>query len=110
MLQDFSSGTAESDLTHLPEILEKHDLSMDLAAGPGKSFIGVLSIISQTAACITMFLTSRIAASYSPRLDFRFGDRYGNFSSHSHSGALDEELDERSFALYFSPVLPVRRH
>jgi len=33
MLQDFSSGTAESDLTHLPEILEKHDLSMDLAAG-----------------------------------------------------------------------------
>jgi SAM-dependent methyltransferase len=38
MLQDFSSGTAESDLTHLPEILEKHDLSMDLAAGTREEF------------------------------------------------------------------------
>ncbi|CAN5515016.1 hypothetical protein BH10ACI4_BH10ACI4_01070 [soil metagenome] len=33
ILEDFERNIGEDDLTHLPEILEKHDLSMDLAAG-----------------------------------------------------------------------------
>lgn len=38
MLEDFERGTGEDDLTHLPEILEKHDLSMDLPAGTKEEF------------------------------------------------------------------------
>jgi SAM-dependent methyltransferase len=33
MLEDFERDTGEDDLTHLPEILDKHDLAMDHAAG-----------------------------------------------------------------------------
>jgi len=33
MLDDFAQETGEDDLTHLPEILEKHDLTMDIGAG-----------------------------------------------------------------------------
>lgn len=33
MLQDFERNVGEDDLTHVPEILEKHDLSMDVGAG-----------------------------------------------------------------------------
>jgi SAM-dependent methyltransferase len=38
MLEDFDSDTKEDDLTHLPEILELHDLSMDPAAGSAGQF------------------------------------------------------------------------
>ena len=38
MLEDFARGTGEDDLTHLPEILAKHDLSMDRAAGTPAQF------------------------------------------------------------------------
>jgi SAM-dependent methyltransferase len=38
MLEDFERNTGEDDLTHLPEILEKHDLSMDAAAGSFEQF------------------------------------------------------------------------
>jgi hypothetical protein len=38
MLEDFQRGTAEDDLTHLPEILEKHDLSRDPGAGSEENF------------------------------------------------------------------------
>jgi len=38
MLQDFEQNAGEDDLTHLSEILEKHDLSMDLAAGAPEEF------------------------------------------------------------------------
>ena len=38
MLDDFISAVKEDDLTHLPEILELHDLSMDLAAGNAEAF------------------------------------------------------------------------
>jgi SAM-dependent methyltransferase len=38
MLADFEKDTGEDDLTHLPEILEKHDLSMDLPAGTPEAF------------------------------------------------------------------------
>src|SRR5271154_2221051 len=38
MLNDFDQGTGEDDLTHLPEILEKHDLTMEIAAGSMEDF------------------------------------------------------------------------
>ena len=38
MLNDFDRDTLEDDLTHLPEILEKHDLTMDVAAESKQDF------------------------------------------------------------------------
>jgi SAM-dependent methyltransferase len=38
MLADFEKNTPESDLFHLPEILEKHDLTLDPAAGTLENF------------------------------------------------------------------------
>jgi len=38
VLLDYQNGTLEDDLTHLDEILEKHDLSMDLPAGTPEQF------------------------------------------------------------------------
>ena len=38
MLQDYEKGTTEKDLTHLPEILELHDLSLDPMAGDYENF------------------------------------------------------------------------
>lgn len=38
MLKDFECGMGEDDLTHLPEILEKHDLTMDREAGSKDDF------------------------------------------------------------------------
>ena len=38
MIDDFKRGADEHDLTHLPEILELHDLSMDKAAGTPEQF------------------------------------------------------------------------
>jgi len=38
MLEDFERNIGEDDLTHVPEILEKHDLSMDPAAGSLEQF------------------------------------------------------------------------
>jgi SAM-dependent methyltransferase len=38
MMEDYEKGTDERDLTHLPEILELHDLSLDPAAGTKDNF------------------------------------------------------------------------
>jgi SAM-dependent methyltransferase len=38
MCDDFEKDTGEDDLTHLPEILEKHDLRLDAAAGSLQDF------------------------------------------------------------------------
>ena len=38
MLDDFEQNTGEDDLTHLPEILKKHDLTKDIAAGSKQDF------------------------------------------------------------------------
>jgi SAM-dependent methyltransferase len=38
MMEDFERRTGEDDLTHLPEILEKHDLERDPLAGSFESF------------------------------------------------------------------------
>lgn len=38
ILEDYKNNVLEDDLTHLPEILEKHDLSMDLPAGSKEEF------------------------------------------------------------------------
>lgn len=38
MMADFENDTPETDLSHLPEILERHDLSMDVAAGSPEEF------------------------------------------------------------------------
>ena len=38
MLADFENGTQEDDLTHLSEILNRHDLGMDLPAGSPEQF------------------------------------------------------------------------
>lgn len=38
MLDDYERNTQEDDLSHLPEILQAHDLSMDLAAGSADEF------------------------------------------------------------------------
>jgi len=38
MLNDFDQNIREDDLTHLPEILEKHDLTLDTAAGSKQDF------------------------------------------------------------------------
>ena len=38
MIDDFKRNIGEDDLTHLPEILEKHDLTMDPAAGSLDNF------------------------------------------------------------------------
>lgn len=38
MFEDFDRDTQEDDLTHLPEILSKHDLSMDPPAGSPEEF------------------------------------------------------------------------
>ncbi len=38
MVRDYEQGVGEDDLTHLPEILELHDLSMDLRAGTKEQF------------------------------------------------------------------------
>lgn len=38
LLADYERGTAESDLTHLPEILELHDLTRDKPAGDFEAF------------------------------------------------------------------------
>jgi SAM-dependent methyltransferase len=38
MVGDFEQDLGEDDLTHLPEILEKHDLTMDRAAGSRQQF------------------------------------------------------------------------
>lgn len=38
MQDDFEQNTGEDDLTHLPEILEKHDLERDLPAGTVEEF------------------------------------------------------------------------
>ena len=38
LLDDERRGTAEDDVTHLPEILERHDLSLDPPAGDLAAF------------------------------------------------------------------------
>jgi hypothetical protein len=38
MLEDFDHNLGEDDLTYLPEILEKHDLSLDPDAGTPEQF------------------------------------------------------------------------
>ncbi len=38
LFDDFDNNTAEDDLTHLPEILRLHDLSMDPQAGTAREF------------------------------------------------------------------------
>jgi SAM-dependent methyltransferase len=38
MMDDFEQGTGEDDLTHVEEILDKHDLSRDRAAGSLEQF------------------------------------------------------------------------
>jgi predicted SAM-dependent methyltransferase len=38
LLEDFSKNVSENDLTHLDEILELHDLKMDLSAGNFENF------------------------------------------------------------------------
>jgi SAM-dependent methyltransferase len=38
LLEDLANGTDEHDLTHLPEILERHDRSMDEASGDLEAF------------------------------------------------------------------------
>jgi SAM-dependent methyltransferase len=38
MMEDYDQGTEETDLTHLPEILELHDLNRDRAAGTREQF------------------------------------------------------------------------
>ncbi len=38
MIRDYENGVGEDDLTHLPEILELHDLSRDEAAGTKEQF------------------------------------------------------------------------
>ena len=38
LVQDYERGTTENDLTHLPEILELHDLSKDTQAGTVEAF------------------------------------------------------------------------
>jgi SAM-dependent methyltransferase len=38
MMQDYSRGIGEDDLTHLPEILERHDLTRDPAVGSMEDF------------------------------------------------------------------------
>jgi hypothetical protein len=38
MLEDYECDTQEDDLTHLPEILQLHDLSMDPPAGTAEEF------------------------------------------------------------------------
>jgi hypothetical protein len=38
MLSDFDRDIGEDDLTHLPEILQKHDLALDPAAGSRQDF------------------------------------------------------------------------
>jgi hypothetical protein len=38
MVEDYERATQEDDLSHLPEILQAHDLSMDLAAGSAEEF------------------------------------------------------------------------
>ncbi|MEO8736139.1 MAG: methyltransferase domain-containing protein [Edaphobacter sp.] len=38
MMEDFARDVGEDDLTHLPEIMEKHDLSMDPGAGSAEEF------------------------------------------------------------------------
>jgi SAM-dependent methyltransferase len=38
MFDDFEKGAGEDDLTHLPEILEKHDLRLDAPAGSLQDF------------------------------------------------------------------------
>lgn len=39
LLDDFNRGTPESDLTHLPEVVRQHDLSMDPEAGSRDEFV-----------------------------------------------------------------------
>jgi SAM-dependent methyltransferase len=38
LLEDYRNGTAEDDMTHLPEILLRHDLSLDIPAGGYEAF------------------------------------------------------------------------
>jgi SAM-dependent methyltransferase len=38
MMEDYERGIGEDDMTHLPEILEKHDLSLDEGAGTAEHF------------------------------------------------------------------------
>jgi hypothetical protein len=38
MLEDFERDTQEDDLTHLPEILDKHDISMDPGSDSAEGF------------------------------------------------------------------------
>jgi SAM-dependent methyltransferase len=38
LIEDYKTGVGEQDLTHLPEILELHDLSKDEAAGTREQF------------------------------------------------------------------------
>jgi SAM-dependent methyltransferase len=38
MLNDYANEMGEDDITHLPEILEKHDLNRDKAAGTSEEF------------------------------------------------------------------------
>jgi len=38
LLEDYERNTLEDDLTHLPEILQKHDLSMDSGVGTTEEF------------------------------------------------------------------------
>jgi SAM-dependent methyltransferase len=39
LIQDFADGIGEDDLTHLPEILELHDLKLDPGAGSYENFV-----------------------------------------------------------------------
>jgi SAM-dependent methyltransferase len=64
MLEDYEVGRDERDLTHLDEILERHDLSRDPAAGSRKTSVDARCGISRIAAYIIMSSTSAIVGNY----------------------------------------------
>ena len=67
MLDDFSHDTQEDDLTHLPEILQLHDLSMDPPAGMRNNFAGDRSTISQIVVFTTTSSMRVIVEIYYPK-------------------------------------------
>jgi hypothetical protein len=71
MLEDYARDTGEDDLTHLPEILELHDLELDRPAGSLEQF-RERSLNNFSNRCLHQHVFVRtIAASFSPKRALR---------------------------------------
>jgi hypothetical protein len=92
MFNDFEQNINEDDLTHLPEILGKHDLTMDFAAGSKQDFHRRSLETSLIDVYTIMFLmnTTVVNCYTGPAPDIVRGNR--STASHLHSCVTNQNV------------------